>query len=33
MALLSVLAITVAVVTLRSWHASTQNPVEALRNE
>ncbi len=32
-ALLSVLAITVAVVTLRSWHASTQNPVEALRNE
>ncbi len=33
LALLSVLAVTVAVVTLRSWHASTQNPVEALRNE
>ncbi len=32
-ALLAVLAVTVGVVTLRSWHASTQNPVEALRNE
>ncbi len=32
-ALLAVLAITVAVVTLRSLRASTQNPVDALRNE
>ncbi len=32
-ALLAVLAVTVGVVTLRSWRASTQNPVEALRNE
>ncbi len=32
-ALIAVLAITVAVVTLRSWGASTQNPVEAIRNE
>ncbi len=32
-ALLAVLAITAAVVTLRSLRASTQNPVDALRNE
>ncbi len=33
LALLAVLAVTVGVVTLRSWRASTQNPVDALRNE
>ncbi len=32
-ALLAILAVTVAVVTLRSYGASTQNPVDALRNE
>ncbi len=32
-ALVAVLAVTVAVVTLRSYRASTQNPVEALRSE
>ncbi len=32
-ALLAVLAVTIAVVTARSWRASTKNPVEALRNE
>ncbi len=32
-ALLAVLSVTVAVVTLRSYRASTQNPVDALRNE
>ncbi len=31
--LMAVLAITVAVVTLRIYRASTRNPVEALRNE
>ncbi len=33
LALLAVLVITVAVVTLRSYRASTRNPIDALRNE
>ncbi len=32
-ALLAILTVTAAVVTLRSYRASTQNPVDALRNE
>ena len=32
-ALLAVLALTVVIVTLRSLHAATCNPVESLRNE
>ena len=33
MALLAVMAITIAVVTLRSLRAATMNPVKSLRNE
>lgn len=32
-ALLAVMAITVSVVTIRSWNAATENPVKALKNE
>jgi putative ABC transport system permease protein len=32
-ALLAVLIVTIAVVTLRSWRAATANPVESLRTE
>ena len=32
-ALLAVLAVTVAVVTMRSWSAATENPVKSLKNE
>lgn len=32
-ALLAVLAITVVVVTMRSWNAATENPVKSLKNE
>ena len=33
MALLTVAAITLAVVTLQSWRAANANPVESLKNE
>lgn len=32
-ALLAVIAITLAVVTLQSWRAASANPVESLKNE